>query len=789
MSPVKGDVCGEQIIERKAAMTWMLIRILLLHYNSTFHHFLSFPSPHPIFLKSVTNTLFLSDSTTSSIGLMATTTLNPSFHTHNLDNTFKYYPHHSMSGGSLEALPELSAAEIQQAFPNPPTAKTEPLKHDLLPGANASENTIMKEEQKPLSPASGGARTPKAQAASLQTQPSATARDPKTADLANNMDDLKVYSPAIDNTDTPSISQVFSNAAESKPAVMQPPHRTFSSSTEGSTSMSNPVTTTFGTSYGPEGFPLTTNVTEEGKQMTAQDLQMSAQAAAAIAAADEAIKQLNGTSTVIQGPPALPAVGDPYILPRGYANFVNPQTKSDRMRDFNIHRQSSTSSSVTEASTSSEESDLCIPSIEWVTAANVASPPSGNAYLNSPYAAGANIQFQPKGAKSPGRMAPPALTGRDPKSPRRASVDRPAPPHQASLPLGATAHSPGGTKDGGSALPSETDPAAPAEEDDDEQTVGNGRDRSPSTSSQSNRSGLDLLWRAVHHPKPEGPNVNSPYEQQQQGYDGKGKRKAVAQWRKSGIPTGESSPEDDSAQIDPELKGSGLPKKRRRSEITMDAIDPMLRDEEAAFGDAEEAPAMDADMVSEAESDDSGASLDSQQDPEYTGEPGPFKGKATYRSKATGGKKGGKAGGRASTGTAASNGIGGSSKGNGKRARKTDSPNGGGGGGGGGGPRKSSASAAGQVLANVQCEYVNPLPVSHLVCIPSVQLTYSLTTDARMSSPESTIFPVIWPDMLDERESWSTRANCPRTRRYCGRRSRTSQRSLATRAERALPGE
>lgn len=719
-------MCDAEPVKRKAAMTWMLIRILLLHHNSTQYHFLSFPTPHPSIDRPNTHTLFLSYSTSSSLGLMATTTLNPSFHIHNLDNTFKYYPQHNMSGSTFDSLPAMTTADAQQPYQGQQAQpKAELLKRVLSSGSNASGNMEVKEETAtptPLSPSSAGGRTPKAQAATLKAEEvPAVPRDGRTAELTNNMDDLKVYSPVVESAETPSISQVFSDASDAKEPLVEPPHRTFSSSTEGSSSNGNPISTTFGTSYGPEGFPLSTNVTEEGKQMTPLDLQMSAQAAAAVAAADEAIKQLNGTSSVIQGPPALPAVGDPFILPRGYANFVNPQTKNDRPSDFNIHRQSSTSSSVTEASTSSEESDLCIPSIEWVTAANVTSPSAVNAYLNSPYAAGANIQQiqqqqqqqqqQQKSLKSPGRMAPPALAGREGKSPRRASADRPAPPHQASLPLGATAHSPGGIKDGGSALPTETDPSAPAEEDDDEQTVGNGRDRSPSTSSQSNRSGLDLLWRAVHHPKPEGPNVNSPYEQQQQAYDGKGKRKAVAQWRQSGIPTGESSPEDDAAKIDPDAKPSGLPKKRRRSEITMDAIDPMLRDEEAAFGDADEAVMNDADMVSDAESDDSGASLDSQQDPEYTGEPGPFKGKATYRSKATGGKKGGKAGGRANSGTAASNGIAGSTKGSGKRARKVDSPGRNGGGGGGNGPRKSSASA-GQGVANVQCEYVNPLPVS-----------------------------------------------------------------------------
>jgi hypothetical protein len=630
--------------------------------------------------------------------------------------------------------------------------QAELLKRVLSSGSNASNTTATTPRMttQPLSPGSGGARTPKAKAAGLKSPETVPAGNGRagTNEITTGVDDLQVKSPVVESP-TPtaeSIDQIMEdvNSTGVPAAASSAPTRKDTASTETNSSESGPhPPTAFGSSYGPEGFPLGTNETEDGP-MTSQDMQLTAQAALAVAQADEAIKQLNGTSSVIQGPPAIPTVNDPYALPRGYADFVNPQVRPDAP-DFNIHRQSSTSSSAT-ASTSSEESDLCIPRIEWVnTTAKVMSPGSANTFLNSPYGIGVGAQTR----RSPGKMAPPNAAGTGAGAGRRISGERPALIGPlGSLPLGATAHSPGGLKNGrslpdtgagaGSALPSDVDANAVAEDEDEERTVGKGRrNRSSSSSTHSDQSGLDLLWKAAHDGKP-APNTNSPYDQSAQANpagEGKGKRKAgaeaVAQWRQGGIPSGPSD-----VKVDEESKR--LSKKRRRSEIGMEEIDPALRDADApiapptlanAGGTFDEevkdidmhAGSPDANDPKHSGSDagsnfggseyESVASLDSTQDPEYMGEPASGK-KSGVRSKAVTGAKKGK--GRASTGTSATNGASGNGKAGGsKKARKSEGDkdgSGGGGGKGGGGSNKKVSSAINP--ANVQCEYVNPLPVS-----------------------------------------------------------------------------
>jgi hypothetical protein len=732
-----------------------------------------------------------------------TTTLTPRHQSIPLLDKYHHYPNITPSHDNLAAAKTepraadktsgqqehdtMSKSNEAQGEPQP---QAELLKRVLSSGSNTSKGSQTPTKSTiPLSPASpGGARTPRARKTALQTD-DAHAKQAKTETaLASDMDGLQVKSPVLaDMTNTPNtLADVLATGQPGNGTNGQIAHdRSNSSSTENSESFHPP--SLIGGSYGPEGFPLSTNVAEDGHQMTSSELQMSAQAAAAIAAADEAIKQLNGTSSVIQGPPGVPSVDSPYALPRGYANFVKPQARSEhRSPEFNVHRQSSTSSSMTEASTSSEESDLCVPGIEWV---NVVSPaPETNFGRGSPFSP--SLGGAAKSMKSPGRMAPPA-GGRGLASPRRNPADRPGLPTNASLPLGSTAKSPSGLEPA-SALPSDIDPNAPSTDDDDEQTVGQGRDRSSSSSSQS--TGLDLLWAATQNPGTEsgGPNTDSPYDQ---AFDSKGKRKAgaeaVAQWRASGTLGGSSDAAAPANAAKPEAakNGTGPPKKRRRSEIQMEAIDPALRDEGSPYVD-DSAMGMEVDKMSNSGSD-SGESLDSLEDPEYKGET-TGRGRTTgVRSRAAGagGKKGGKAGGRASTGTAGANGLT-SKAGGGKKARKTDSPNRGGGGGGGAGGGSKKTAGSSHPTANVQCEYVNPLPVS-LISQESRRCAdrCSPTTGARMCLRESTICRDIWPDTLDARESSSTRASCPRTRRYCGRQSRTSPRLLAMSAERASLGE
>lgn len=764
-------------VERKLAIIEMLTRIVLLHPHKHKAHTAlpSCPSsfPHPVYvLPSYRHTVCLRSSYTYTAtcspslfptpcpftyldagirveissdvptdSSMTTAVLPPpsNLPLHNIDANV--LAHHMTT-----PVPVDSIGIGNPANPNEPQAEL--LKRVLSSGSNASNTTATtpKMTTQPLSPGSGGARTPKAKAAGLkspETAPASTGRA-GTSEITSGVDDLQVKSPIVESpAQAPeSIDQLMQGVTSTgaPTTASSRPIRKDTASTEAHSSESGAsVPTGFGSSYGPEGFPSGTNETDDGP-MTSQDLHLTAQAALAVAQADEAIKQLNGTSSVIQGPPAVPTANDPYALPRGYADFVNPQVRPDAP-DFNIHRQSSTSSSAT-ASTSSEESDLCIPRIEWVnTTAKVLSPGSANTFLNSPYGIGVGAQTR----RSPGKMAPPNAAGTG----RRTSGERPAlGGPQNSLPLGATAHSPGGLKNGktladtpagaGSALPADVEANATAEDDDEERTVGKGRrNRSSSSSTQSDQSGLDLLWKAAHDGKP-APNTNSPYDQSVQGAtlgEGKGKRKAgadaVAQWRQGGIPSG---PGD--AKIDEESKR--LSKKRRRSEIGMEEIDPALRDADAPIapptlanaGGTFDEEVKDIDMHAGSPDDnghkrsgsdagsnfggseyESVASLDSTQDPEYMGEPASGK-KPGVRSKAVTGAKKGK--GRASTGTSNTNGATGNGKAGGsKKARKSEGDkdsSGGGGGKGGGGANKKVSSAINP--ANVQCEYVNPLPVS-----------------------------------------------------------------------------
>jgi len=582
----------------------------------------------------------------------------------------------------------------------------------------------------PLSPSSRGVRTPKARVAALKPDPEVLTGDGKAQELVSDMDGLQVQSPLQDPGALPGGPMQDANGLATDAAGHD---RSLSSSTDSSTTSGNPhpvPPSHLGSAYGSEGFPLDTDGPEESAHATngappydPTEAQMSEYAAAVVAAADEAIKQLNGTATVFQGPPTpgLPPPDNPFQLPRGYASFVKPQARSDsRISDHLVTRQSSTSSTATEASTSSEESDLCVPSIEWVNLPNIISPTTGHPFPQSPHLSSPTVVFQQQQrgtpGRSPGRMAPPLTTGRGVNSPRRSSAvlanvtgHEPRPPslpHQQSRPLGATAQTPSGLRQHTSALPVGLPPTASADEDDDEATVGHGRDRSPSTSSQSAQSGLDLLWQAAATHRVVTPD--SPYEDP---VDSKGKRKAgaeaVAQWRTSGIPSGKpgKAGEEQTRAKEEKSMPPPPPKKRRRSDM-LEEVDPSLRDVEYN-GDSAMEVDHGSDYQSGSASEEAGE-IPSGDDSEYGGSGKP-QGRATGRGR-SGGKKGGRA--RVSTATGTGTGTGGGStsgKATGsKKGRKSgESPNGSGRDGEGG--RRASAGAPG---FGVQCEYVNPLPVS-----------------------------------------------------------------------------
>ncbi|ORX37599.1 hypothetical protein BD324DRAFT_641785 [Kockovaella imperatae] len=528
----------------------------------------------------------------------------------------------------VAAASSASSANTQGSHATPPKAQL--LKRVLSGGSSGSASASTPREamgtptssQIPLSPGSVGNRTPKAKKTPLMPENGgpevSIPNDGKILPLVTDMDGLQVQSPIQTHAPLPS------GKSRPPPSVHT---RAGSSSTDSSSTGNHPYPPShLGSSYGSEGFPT----------IHMDDVQMSADTARRIAFTDEAVKSINGTNTVYQG--HLPPAPNPYAMPRTFANFVKPQSRHDRTSD--VSRQSSTSSTTTEASTSSEESDLCVPTLEWVTTSNKNLMPR----MVSPVVRTA----------SPGQMPPPSIHSRS--SPRKSSNSY---AHATPKTIPTTL----------SDIPSSSD----QDDEDDTATVGHGRDRSPSASSLSAESGLDLLWKAAASQG--GTPTDSP--------ESRGKRKAgaaeaVAQWRNSGIPNG--------PEVKPEPSSSGPPKKRRRSEIAMEKkIDPALM----APVDEPFPETIDDDSDSERPA--------SENDSEYGN-----KGRSRVGR-----------GGRVSTGTAASTGGAGKGGSGGKKSKKVgDSPGGGGGGGngsgaGGGSGRRGSNAGA---VAGVQCEYVNPLP-------------------------------------------------------------------------------
>ncbi len=471
----------------------------------------------------------------------------------------------------------------------------------------------------PPSPHSeGGIKTPKANNVELEG----------AHQLIPELDHLNVRSPVTGLDELPTQqSQTTQSTTQPEVQILQfPPQQALHNSQPFSGSQPSPSYPAMNPTFDTDMFPTY----EEN------DMARAIATAQVVAQADEAIKQLNGTSNVVQAPLALD-----YTLPGTFANFHQPQARSEfRLApEHSVSRQSSTSSTTTEASTSSEESDLCIPSVEWV---NTQYP----TYSQPP----------PRTIKSPARMAPPSST-------RRPSV--PAPTISA-LPIGVNE----------SAL----------DDDDDDATVGH-RERSPSTSSLSAQSGLDLLLKAVAHNHGEEPDRS------------KGKRKAgqevVAQWRNSGTPAGSSSGlgiggSNNMQPLDP---NDPPPRKRRKSQVVDDddhLIDPSLRDE-YADGSAED--------FSDVEDD--GAASGSADDSEYHAA-ARRGGGARGRGRRVG------RGGTAGTGTGAGRQRAAGTTGAKiqKKGRKVGSPS--------GKARRTSTDGSGQ---GIQCDYVNPLPVSSRVSL------------------------------------------------------------------------
>lgn len=330
------------------------------------------------------------------------------------------------------------------------------------------------------------------------------------------------------------------------------------------------IPATLGSQYNQEGFPnypISSDDEEGDARIVADDDAIAKQ----LAQTDEAVRQINGTASVVQARnignmmPSAQSTNQ-YELPRSMAAYVQRQPRGDH-RGERGELKTGGSFVSSGSSTSSEESEY-FGSVQWVQ--SVAQPTNTN-MSNYPF-----YYTNPSGGAANPKMPPPATIGnRKLNSPRRGSnsglpSSGPATPN-ASAPKGLPANN--------APLADSSAVDTPTENDDDDQTVGGpNREGSPSSSSAS---GLDLLIHAAEHHER---NRYSTYIKRKKGAE------AVAQWRQSGIPTGPSradrppafdnSPGYESTPSDGQAQDNGSaepPKKRRRSEMKLEAPDSSLR--------------------------------------------------------------------------------------------------------------------------------------------------------------------------------------------------------------------
>ncbi|GMK56594.1 hypothetical protein CspeluHIS016_0304340 [Cutaneotrichosporon spelunceum] len=336
------------------------------------------------------------------------------------------------------------------------------------------------------------------------------------------------------------------------------------------------IPATLGSQYNQEGFPNypVSSEDEDGDVRIVADGEAVAKQ---LAQTDEAVRQINGTSSVVQRNfgnmmPSAPS-SNQYELPRAAAAFVR------RPAPGNLRRERGDIGSFVSSgsSTSSEESDF-LPGISWVN--SVSQPTASNTY---------NYQFyytKPSNSSNPSMPPPSTIGNRKPSSPRRGSLNQ-LPSSDPATP-NALQHK----------LPNAGDSSTevPGDNDEDDQTVGP-REGSPSSSSAS---ALDLLALAVDQHENENQNPRhrsySTYLKRQQGAE------AVAQWRHNAIPPAydnprgfEGTPPEGRAPHDGSREP---PKKRRRSEKNLEAPDQSLRSQPSD-------PSEDSDIESHGSASDS----------------------------------------------------------------------------------------------------------------------------------------------------------------------------------------
>jgi hypothetical protein len=501
----------------------------------------------------------------------------------------------------------------------------------------------------------GDSHTPRAGLADLPNSSQAIQGKKDGERLATDLNQLQVRSPLPMEGELPPVTESAIDTISNQPTQPmtipnqyqhQPRQESMNSnSTEDSSGHFYPPSSL--SDYTPDGFLKSTMPTANEQ---AVDPLITAQAEAAVLQADEAVKRMNGTASV-RDASSINQPGGPFVLPGGFANFANPNHRNlAQLPPSHPSRQASTST--TSASTSSEEEDLCVPSVDiipgyehqWIPRSRTHPGPAS--YLYTPYIPQVVTQQVP----SPRAAAQnsPRVTG----SPRQNDHNGHSNSHahaldKSRLPLGATAHSPRG-------LPTPMGIVNNEDEDDDADTVGDRRSRSRSTSSEC---------------RPSATSGKTPA-------DTKGKRKAGSE---AVAGRGKTVPSSSTAGKKPagrrtsakevKLDTNVPPRKRRRSEVSDSQIDPMLQDDSSAKMEVED----------EYEGSDAADDVNSG-DSEYGGEARP-------KSKPRGGRK---SGGKAKPVTA--------SRGTTKKAKAARPP------------VKSSG-----IHGQFRCDYVNPLPVSCLV--------------------------------------------------------------------------
>lgn len=509
--------------------------------------------------------------------------------------------------------------------------------------------------QAPLPTGNGDSNTPRAGLAGLPTTSQSVEGKKDGERLATDLNQLQVRSPLPIQGELPPVTEsaidTISNSATQPMAIpnqmqhqqQQRQESMNSNSTEDSSGHFYPPSSL--SDYTPDGF-LKSTIPPANEQPA--DPLITAQAEAAVLQADEAVKRMNGTASV-RDALSINQPGGPFVLPGGFAGFANPNHRN-LAQPGPSHPSRQASTSTTSASTSSEEEDLCVPSVDiipgyehqWIPRSRA--NPGQATYLYTPYIPqGVSQQVPSPRAAVQGS---PRVTG----SPRQTEHNghAHASDSKSKLPLGATAHSPRG-------LPAPMGIANNEDEDDDTDTVGDRESRSRSTSSEC---------------RPTATAGKAPV-------DTKGKRKAGSEAvaaRGKTVPSSSTSGKKPAGRRtsakEVRLDTNAPPRKRRRSEVSDSQIDPMLHDDTAAKMDVE-------DEYEASEAADSINSGDSEYGEESRPKP---------KTKARGGRK---SAGRPKPVNA--------SRGTTKKVKSA----------------KPTAKSSG-VHGQFRCDYMNPLPVSCL---------------------------------------------------------------------------